>query len=86
MLLEPNFDVRLLVRAVVLSDDKSVASYDPNTGRQIWLIDGPTEQFVASPVYHENSGLVFITGGFPDYHIMAIRPEGIGNVTQTHTA
>jgi hypothetical protein len=66
---------------MVLSGDKCVASYDPNSGRRIWLIDGPTEQFVASPVYHPNSGLVFITGGFPDHHILAIRPSGTGNVT-----
>src|SRR5207302_7186694 len=39
---------------------------------------------VASPVYQEASGLVFITGGFPDHHILAIRPNGTGNVTQTH--
>jgi outer membrane protein assembly factor BamB len=69
---------------MVLSGDKCVASYDPNTGKRIWLIDGPTEQFVASPVYHEQSGLVFITAGFPDHHILAIRPDGTGNVTQTH--
>ncbi len=69
---------------MVLCGDKCVASYDPNTGKQIWLIDGPTKQFVASPVYHQRSGLVFITGGFPDHHILAIRPDGSGNVTQTH--
>jgi outer membrane protein assembly factor BamB len=69
---------------MVLSGDKCVASYHPNTGERIWLIDGPTEQFVASPVYHEQSGLVFITAGFPDHHILAIRPDGTGNVTQTH--
>jgi len=71
---------------LVLSGDKCVASYDPNNGEQIWVIDGPTEQFVASPVYHADSGLVLITGGFPDHHILAIRPTGFGNVTQTHIA
>jgi outer membrane protein assembly factor BamB len=69
---------------MVLSGDKCVASYDPNTGKRYWVIDGPTEQFVASPVFHEKSGLVFITGGFPDHHILAIRPDGTGDVTQTH--
>lgn len=71
---------------MVLSGDKCVASYDPNTGTRLWVIDGPTEQFVASPVYSEACGLVFITGGFPDHHILAIRPGGSGNVTQTHIA
>lgn len=71
---------------MVLVGDKCVASYDPETGKQYWVIQGPTEQFVASPVYHEPSGLVLITGGFPEHHILAIRPDGNGDVTDTHIA
>ncbi len=69
---------------MVLSGDKCVASYDPDHGRLQWIIDGPTEQFVASPVYSAKTGLIYITGGYPDHHILAIRPNGHGNVTQTH--
>ena len=69
---------------MVLSGDKSVASYDPNNGRLHWIIDGPTEQFVASPVYGAQTGLIYITGGYPDHHILAIKPDGDGNVTGTH--
>ena len=69
---------------MVLSGSKCIASYDPDTGRQLWIVDGPTDQFVASPVYSEKTGLFYITGGFPDHHIMAIRPDGTGNVTATH--
>ncbi len=69
---------------LVLSGSKSVASYDPATGREHWIIDGPTEQFVASMVY--NGKFLFITGGFPARHILAIRPDGRGNVTDTHIA
>lgn len=64
---------------MILSGSKCVASYDPNTGKQWWMLDGPTEQFVASPVM--NAGLVFITGGFPDKHILAINPGGAGKIT-----
>jgi len=71
---------------MVLSGNICVASYNPDNGGRLWLIDGPTEQFVASPVYSEPSGLLFITGGFPDHHILAIRPDGTGNVTETHIA
>ena len=28
-------------------------------------------------------GLLFVTGGFPDHHILAVRPDGRGNVTDT---
>jgi hypothetical protein len=69
---------------MILSGDMCVACYDPSDGKRQWVIDGPTEQFVASPVYSEKTGLVYITGGFPDHHILAIDPGGIGNVTQTH--
>jgi outer membrane protein assembly factor BamB len=69
---------------MVLSGANSIVSYDPDTGKQLWTIDGPTEQFVASFVYHD--GLFFMTGGFPELHFLAIRPDGSGNVTDTHIA
>jgi len=67
---------------VVLSGSKCVAGYDPDTGEQLWIIDGPTEQFVASLVY--NGELLFMTCGYPDHFMQAIRPTGTGNVTKTH--
>jgi outer membrane protein assembly factor BamB len=66
---------------LMLSGTRCVASYDPNTGKQLWLIDGPTEQFVASLV--ESKGIVFLTAGFPTFHLLAIDPSGAGNVTNT---
>lgn len=71
---------------MILSGSKSVAAYDPDTGRQLWVIDGPTEQFVASLVYHPEENLLFMTCGFPEKHLLAIRPGGNGNVTGTHIA
>lgn len=71
---------------LILSGSVSVASYDPDTGRQHWVIDGPTEQFVASLVYNEDLNLLFMTCGFPQKHMLAIRPDGSGNVTKTHIA
>lgn len=67
---------------MIVSGSKSVVSYDPRTGDKHWWMDGPTEQFVASMVY--NGKYLFLTAGFPDYHILAIRPDGRGNVTDTH--
>jgi len=67
---------------LILSGSKCVASYDPDSGKQHWIIDGPTEQFVASLVY--NGELLFMTCGFPKRFIQAIRPDGQGNVTATH--
>lgn len=66
----------------ILSGSKCVASYDPNNGKQHWIIDGPTEQFVASLVY--NGQYLFMTAGFPKRSVAAIDPRGSGNVTNTH--
>jgi hypothetical protein len=71
-------------KQLVLSGSKCVASYDPDTGKQLWIVDGPTEQFVASLVQQDN--LVFLTAGYPTYHLMAIRADGTGDVTKTHVA
>lgn len=68
---------------MILSGSKCVASYDPDTGAEHWIHDGPTEQYVASLVYQESTKLVFLTCGFPERHLMALRPDGSGNVTQT---
>jgi len=73
------FDGRM---QMILSGSKCVASYDPNDGSRHWILDGPTEQFVASIV--DNGKLLFMTAGFPEHHILAIRPDGRGNVTGTH--
>ena len=71
-------------KQLVLSGSKCVASYDPATGKQHWIVDGPTDQFVASLV--EAEGILMMTGGYPTLHILGIRPDGTGNVTKTHVA
>lgn len=71
---------------MVLSGTMCVTSYDPRTGRLLWIIEGPTEQFVASLVFSEQTGLLYMTGGFPEHHLLAIKPDGSGNVTDTHIA
>ncbi len=69
------------VTQLVLSGSKCVASYDADTGKQLWQLDGPTEQFVASLVYADD--VLFLTTGFPEFHLMGIRPDGSGNITGT---
>lgn len=71
---------------MVLSGSKCIASYDPDTGALLWIIDGPTDQFVASMVYSQSRNLFYMTGGFPKHHVMAIKPDGRGNVSASHVA
>jgi len=67
---------------MVFSGSKCVVSLDPHDGSEHWRIEGPTEQFVASLVY--DGTLFYLTAGFPERHILAIKPDGHGNVTDTH--
>ena len=64
--------------------DRCVASFDPETGKQLWTVDGPSQEFVATPVYSENAGLVFVSSSWPKQILLAIRPDGSGDVTGTH--
>jgi outer membrane protein assembly factor BamB len=67
---------------MLLSGSKCVASYDPRSGSEHWRMDGPTEQFVASLV--DDGRLVYLTAGFPERHVLAIRPDGSGLVGEDH--
>lgn len=69
---------------MMVAGSKHILSVDPRTGAEQWRIDGPTEQFVASMVY--DGKLLFMAAGFPTYHVLGIRPDGQGDVTDTHVA
>jgi outer membrane protein assembly factor BamB len=61
------------------------AAYDPANGREIWRVrydDGFSN--VPRPVFAH--GLVFITTGFQQPSLLAVRPDGKGDVTRTHIA
>ena len=60
-------------------------SYDPLTGREIWRV-GYDDGFsnVPRPVF--GNGLVFIATGFQQPRLIAVRPDGSGDVTSTHVA
>jgi outer membrane protein assembly factor BamB len=60
-------------------------AYDPLTGKEIWRVSyGDGFSNVPRPVY--SHGLVFIGTGFQEASMMAVRPTGTGDVTQTHVA
>jgi outer membrane protein assembly factor BamB len=58
------------------------ASYDPATGRELWRITFDGFSVVPRPVY--GNGLVYVTTGFYGPLLLAIRPDGLGDVTATH--
>jgi outer membrane protein assembly factor BamB len=83
-----SFSVPLFVEVkgksqMVLAGSKSVASFEPATGKQLWVADSATDKFVATVAFTE--GLIFATGTSPNSTLVALDPTGTGNVTKTHT-
>jgi outer membrane protein assembly factor BamB len=61
------------------------AAYDPLTGQEIWRVSyGDGFSNVPRPVFGQ--GLVFIATGFQTPSLIAVRPDGKGDVTRTHVA
>ena len=61
------------------------AAYDPHSGKEIWRV-GYDDGFsnVPRPVY--GHGLVYIATGFQQPSLLAVRADGKGDITRTHTA
>ena len=68
---------------LVVSSERSVHAYDPDTGRELWHCRGNNREVIPTPVVA--AGLVFCTSGRAG-PTLAIRPGGQGDVTDTHLA
>jgi len=60
-------------------------AYEPLTGKEIWSVRyGDGYSNVPRPVF--GHGLVFICSGFEQAELLAVRPDGQGDVTDSHVA
>ena len=71
---------------MIFCGNQEIISYDPESGNQNWLVDGPASDFCSSPVYNEKHGLVIASTAWPRRVLLAIKPDGSGNVTESHVA
>ncbi len=67
---------------VIAPGSDCVLSLDPKTGETIWDLRYDGYSVVPKPVF--DSGLVFLSTGFDNATMLAIRPTGHGVVTDTH--
>jgi outer membrane protein assembly factor BamB len=67
---------------IITCSDPCMISYDPNTGDEIWRANCLSGELAASPIYA--GGLVI--GIEPYAKLVAVRPDGSGDVTETHVA
>jgi outer membrane protein assembly factor BamB len=70
---------------VVIPGAQWCIAYEPQTGKEIWRIDhGHGFSLVPRPVF--DGKLLFYCTGFMSDRLIAVRPEGTGDVTKTHIA
>jgi outer membrane protein assembly factor BamB len=69
---------------VVSPGSNSVNAYDPQTGKEVWKVRYEGYSVIPRPVY--GHGLVFLSSGFDSPRLLAVRPDGRGDVTDTHVA
>jgi outer membrane protein assembly factor BamB len=66
---------------VVSPGSDSVCAYDPRDGREIWRVRYDGYSVVPRPLYAH--GLVFVCTGWNTPFVLAIQPDGEGDVTDT---
>jgi outer membrane protein assembly factor BamB len=73
-------------RAVLISlGAKAGYAYDVETGEELWRVEERTNHSASTrPVV--GHGLVYFPTGFPRGQLLAVRPGGRGDVTETHVA
>jgi outer membrane protein assembly factor BamB len=69
---------------MIFLGNKEIASYNPDNGSKYWFVSGPSEDFCSSPVYNKKSGLVLVSSAWPLRNLVAIKPDGQGDVTASH--
>jgi len=70
---------------VICPGSDAVFAYDPATGETIWRFDYPGGySVIPKPVF--GNGLIYVCSGYDKPAVYAIKPDGSGNVTDTHLA
>ena len=71
---------------MIFCGNKEIASLNPADGSKYWFVSGPSEDFCSSPVYNEKTDLVLVSSAWPQRILVAIKPDGQGDVSTSHVA
>ena len=67
---------------LISPSSKACMSYDPRSGRELWRVRYSSHSGAAMPLF--GHGLVYINTGFGAADLLAVRPDGEGDVTNSH--
>ncbi len=71
-------------KQIISPGSNVVSALNPKDGKEIWRVRYDGYSVVPRPVF--GHGLVFLSTGFDQASALAIRPDGKGDVTDTHVA
>ena len=85
----PNYTTPAIIQAsgrvqMVLAGCNLISSFDPLTGKKLWELDGSTEECVVTAV--TDGERVFVSGGYPKNHTVAVMADGSGKIAWQNTA
>src|SRR5436190_14825972 len=63
---------------------KAAYGYDPRTGKELWRVQYADWSVAPRPIY--DHGLAFFVTGLTKKELWAVKPDGQGDVTDTHVA
>jgi outer membrane protein assembly factor BamB len=69
-------------KQIISSASDLVGAYDPTNGKEIWRVRFDGYSVIPRPVF--GHGLVFIATGYESPTLIAVRPDGEGDVTDSH--
>lgn len=69
-------------RQVISPSAVETVSYDPATGKEWWRVRHGGMNAAARPLF--GHGLVYISAGSGPYALIAVRPDGSGDITDSH--
>jgi outer membrane protein assembly factor BamB len=69
-------------RQLISPTSKACLALDPRTGEELWRVRYSAFSTAARPMF--GHGLVFINTGFSTGELLGVRPDGIGDVTDSH--
>jgi outer membrane protein assembly factor BamB len=84
-----SFSTPLVIEAngekqIISAGSNVVSALNPKNGREIWRVRYDGYSVVPRPVF--GHGLIFLSTGYDNAVALAIRPDGRGDVTDTHVA
>jgi outer membrane protein assembly factor BamB len=69
---------------LLLNGANAVASYNPSSGEELWRVNHKTEVCANTMAFDERN--VYASGNVPEKLLMAVRADGIGDLSDSHVA